>query len=283
MRRKTLIATALAALGGPALADAPAATAGYALADGGRALVVMADLAAPRKARTLPLAKPLAAIAWRPVTGELLGFARDAIVTIDPATGALSDLGATFAEGTTIAAGAMVGLDFNNAIDAVRAVTTDGDNLVYFPAGFGEGDERADSVRRFTNLAFAEGDASAGAEPVVFANAYTNAIPGRTASATFQYALDAGSNALVSLANNAGTLETVGPVTVDGAPVDIAPMGGFDIVSPREGEDHAFAILQIEGEATAGLYAIDLASGAATLIAGLGEGGFTGFAASSGM
>ncbi|MEM9971517.1 MAG: DUF4394 domain-containing protein, partial [Pseudomonadota bacterium] len=173
--------------------------------------------------------------------------------------------------------------DFNNKIDAVRAVTSTGDNLVYFPEAFGDNDERAGSVRRFTDLAYAEGDAMAGTSPTIFANAYTNAINDMTAGDTFQYALDAETDALVSLANNAGTLATIAKITVDGAPVDLAPMGGFDIVSAKEGENMGLAILQMEGASSAGLYSIDLETGAATLQADLGMGGITGFAASLGM
>ena len=40
----------------------------------------------------------------------------------------------------------------------------------------------------------------------------------------------------------------------------------------------AYAILQIEGAATAGLYSVDLGTGALTALADLGMGGFTGFA-----
>ena len=72
-------------------------------------------------------------------------------------------------------------------------------------------------------------------------------------------------------------------LTVDGQPVDVTDAGGFDIVSPAEGTDMAYAVLQIDGEATAGLYAVDLASGALSNLADLGMGGFTGFAVSKGM
>jgi hypothetical protein len=171
-----------------------------------------------------------------------------------------------------------VAFDFNNAIDAVRIVGSDGANLVYFPDEFG--DERAGSVRRFTDVFYAEGDVNEGRVPLLYANAYTNAIAEAKASSTFQYALDARTNALVSLANNAGELKTIGPVTVGGAPADITTAGGFDIVSPEEGEDHAFAILQMRGDDSSGLYRIDLGSGAARLVADLGTTGFTGFAAS---
>lgn len=60
-------------------------------------------------------------------------------------------------------------------------------------------------------------------------------------------------------------------------------MGGFDILSPAEGENQAYAILELEGSGTAGLYAIDLQTGAATLLADLGMGGLVGFAVSKAM
>jgi hypothetical protein len=56
------------------------------------------------------------------------------------------DLGATFMAEASMAEGAAVAFDFNNRIDAVRAVSSGGDNLVYFPEGFGDMDERAGSV-----------------------------------------------------------------------------------------------------------------------------------------
>lgn len=278
-------ATAIFALSAAsAAADGHAtATSGYVLADGGSALRVMSDLSSPDDVVVFDLDRSFLAIAWRPVTGALLGFAGDTIATIDPLTGEVTDLGAAFMEGARIGDGAAVAFDFNNQIDAVRAVSSAGDNLVYFPDSFGDRDDRAGSVRRFTDLAYAEGDANAGAVPMVFANAYTNAINGMTAGETFQYALDAETDALVSLANNAGTLATIAPVTVDGEPVDLLPTGGFDIVSPAEGENMAYAVLQLAGEDTMGLYVLDLETGAASLRADLGMTGVVGFAAAMGM
>ncbi len=283
MKTHSLLTSLIALAASPAFAAGHTAVSGYALADDGATLVVMSDVNAPGDVMTYNLASPLKAIAWRPVTGELLGFSDGMIAMIDPMSGEMTDLGAKFMDDAMIGDGKMVAFDFNNKIDAVRAVTSAGDNLVYFPDGFGDNDQRAGSVRRFTDLAYADGDSMAGTTPIIFANAYTNAINGETAGATFQYALDAETDTLVSLANNAGTLETIGKITVDGAPVDLAPMGGFDIVSAKEGEDMALAILQMEGAASAGLYEIDLETGAATLKADLGMGGITGFAASLGM
>ena len=270
----------LTALARPAHADNHMTLMGHALANDGSTLLVMADLSMPGEVMAYDLSMPVDAIAYRPVTGDLLGFTNGAVYTIDPMSGAMTDLGATIMEGAMVAEGAMVGFDFNNAIDAVRVVSSAGDNLVYFPEGFGDNDERAGSLRRFTDLAYAEGDANAGATPMIFANAYTNAIAGMKASGTLQYALDAETDALVTLANNAGTLATVADVTVDGMAADLSGMGGFDIVSPEEGTDMAYAVLQMEGSDNAGLYSIDLATGAATLLADLGMGGITGFAVS---
>ncbi|WP_375280340.1 DUF4394 domain-containing protein [Pseudooctadecabacter sp.] len=275
--------TALTLTAGIAAADGHASTMGYALANDGMTLVAMDSIAAPAEAQMFDLAQKVDAIAYRPVTGDLLGYTNGAIFKINPATGELTDLGATFADDAMIMDGATVAFDFNNAIDAVRAVATSGENLVYFPEGFGDMDDRANSVLRFTDLAYAEGDVNADVTPGVYANAYTNAIAGATAESTFQYALDYNANALISLANNAGTLETVAYLTVDGDTVDLSSMGGFDIVSPEVGTDAAYAILQMDGSETAGLYAIDLESGAATLLSDLGMGGITSFAVSMGM
>jgi len=175
MFRTTLTLAAFTMTSTAALADGHAGTTGYALVENGTALLTMADIAAPTATKAM-LDTPLRAIAWRPVTGTLLGYADNAMYAIDPATGTMTDLGASFMDDAAIGADAAVALDFNNAIDAVRAVSSAGDNLVYFPDGFGGGDEKQNSVRRFTGLAYADGDAMAGSTPMVFANAYTNAI-----------------------------------------------------------------------------------------------------------
>ena len=283
MKFATYTAAAALALGAsPLLAASHAGNMGFALADDGATLVVMSDIAAPGEVETFELSQSLRALAYRPVTGDLLGYADGMIVSVDPMSGEITDLGASFADDAMIGEG-YVAFDFNNAIDAVRAVGSDGANLVYFPEGFGDGDDRAGSVLRFTDTAYAEGDANAGTTPMIFANAYTNAIPDMTAGSTAQFALDAETDALVTLANNDGTLGTVGPVMVDGEAVDLSGWGGMDILSPAEGENAAYAILQMEGADTAGLYMIDLETAEATSLGDLGMGGFSGFAVAPGM
>lgn len=272
-------ATALTLCTTAGFAAGHATMTGYGLGADGASLVIFSDMSKPMGAQTLTLSGgQVDAIAYRPVTGELLGFSKAGMVyVIDTETGAMTDTGATFAPDVMMGADAAVALDFNNAIDAVRAVSSDGVNVVYFPKDFG--DDKANSVRRFTDLAYAAGDANEGATPMIFANAYTNAVNGAKQETTFQYALDSGLDALVSLANNAGTLETVAPLTLDGAPFDARITGGFDIVSAAAGADTAIALLAMEGSDTAGLYQIDLESGAMTLMGDTGMDGFTGFAA----
>ncbi|MEJ6389198.1 DUF4394 domain-containing protein [Gymnodinialimonas ulvae] len=276
------VATLALLSAGAAHADGHANLMGHALAGDGMTLVTMPSIANPGETTMFELSNRLDAIAYRPVTGELLGFSTEgAVYTINAMTGEMTNLEASFADDAMIS-GVATAFDFNNAIDAVRAVGSDGANLVYFPIGFGDGDERANSVLRFTDAFYGDADENAGTAPMIFANAYTNAIAGSTAESTFQYALDARTNALVSLANNAGELTSVAPVMVDGATVDIVTAGGFDIVSPEEGTDLAFAILQMDGAETSGLYSIDLETAEATLLADLGMVGISGFAVSQG-
>ncbi|HCQ66409.1 MAG TPA: hypothetical protein DIU07_15215 [Rhodobacteraceae bacterium] len=72
------------------------------------------------------LATRLDAIACRPVTGDPLGFSPDGtICAIDAMSSQLTDLGAGFADGAMIG-GVAVASDFNNEINAVRAVCSEG-------------------------------------------------------------------------------------------------------------------------------------------------------------
>lgn len=277
MKKTLMTASTLALLGAPVFAQDNAVT-GYALGADGTSLVTLPGLM--ETGETVTLSGILGAIAYRPVTGDLIGIAPNgAVYEIDTASGELTPTENLIGENVGITEGAMVGFDFNNNIDAVRIVATDGSNHVYFPAGFGDNDERANTVLRFTDLFYADGDENAGMTPAVFASAYTNAIVGETASATVQYVLDAETNALANLANNEGTLTTVAALTLDGEAVDISAMGDLEIISPAEGENMAYAVLMMEGAETSGIYAVDLETGALTMQADLGAMGYNGFAA----
>ncbi|MEC7259110.1 MAG: DUF4394 domain-containing protein [Pseudomonadota bacterium] len=296
MKRFTYLAAAIAT------APASSATAahlsdstGYALTGNGKRLVIYDSLGSVENSSVIKLDATIDAIAYRPVTGELYGLSKgkngDKIVVIDTMSGTTTDTGATF-NNASIGDGAKVGFDFNNAIDAARGVSTADDNVVFFPSDFQSAN--ANTVQRFTDLFYrtaatdADGDgtpdgiadANAGVNPTIFANAYTNAIAGAKASTTFQYALDSGTNSLVSLANNAGILDTIAKITFNGKEIDFTSVGGFDIISKAEGDNTAIALLNSKGKKSK-LFEIDLTTGFATLVGNTGMKNLSGFAASA--
>lgn len=280
--KHALLTTALIAAGAvPATAATFDNSMGYGLAGDGMSLSVFNDLRMPSVMSSVTLDTKIDAIAYRPVTGQLYGYANgtggapDAIYTIDVMTGMTTNVSASFDVDANIPEGAMMGMDFNNAIDAVRMVSDWRDNLVYFPDDFPSAN--AATVKRFTALTYAAGDVNEGSLTTVFANAYTNAVNGMTAGSTAQFALDSTTNSLVTLANNAGTLNTVAAVTVGGFELDFTSYGGFDILSPMEGDDLAVALLNANG--MSGLYQINLMTGEASLYQSLGSDLYTGFAA----
>ena len=277
MNRLSLSAALMCIAAAPAFAAGHAQTVGYGLAGDGTKLVVFPGLTSGGETIKLK-GGSLDAIAFRPVTGDLVGFSKSgAVYTVDTSTGKLTSTGATFAPEVTIGDGAAVAFDFNNKLDAVRAVSEDGVNVVYFPTNF-EGD-KANKVLRFTDPFYADGDVNAGATPAIFANAYTNAVNGAKQDATFQYALDANTNALVSLANNAGELKTVAALTLKGKPVNVTNAGGFEIISEATGKNQAVALLSMDGADASGLYSVNLKTGALSMMSKISGAEFNGFAA----
>ena len=224
---------------------------GVSLGDNGTTLVTMSNLNMPGALTGIPITeggmeRELSALAYRPQTGQLYGYSdqTDTVYLIDQSTGAVT-AEVTSPDATEVET---LGFDFNNQVDAARLVTTSDKNFVFDP--------KADpaTFTRVTDLAYAMGDMFDGQDPNIIGNAYTNAVP--NASTTLQYALDSQQDALVTLANNAGTLDTVGLLFSDGAPLDFGTDGGFDILSFAEGDNRAFALLSTAvGE---GLYHLDL-------------------------
>ena len=260
IRTTALAGAALVAAAGAQAA--PMDATGYSLSDGGASLVVTPRLDLPGSARERAVtldgaALTLDSLALRPNGRRLYGYseAEGAVYEIDPASGAAT-FAATLPEPSSANAN---GFDFNNQVDAARLVTGDDENFVFFPDDRAVGEPAPASVQRFTDLFYVEGDANEGANPLAVGNAYTNAVfppPG----AVVQYLLDAETDDLAILGNNAGTLETVGATGLD---FDVA--GGFDILSLEEGSNEAFALLTVGGEQA--IYGIDLETGMASLAA----------------
>ena len=221
----------------------------YSLANNGSALAIY-DVETPYKSTVIELSgdlSTLSALDFRPATGELIGYddASDSYVTVNVASGVV-----TSASGDSVTPTDTnnLDIDWNPTIDRLRTVTESDQNIVYNP----ETGQASDAAT--TSLFYADGDVQAGTDPSIVANAYTNSVA--NAETTQQYALDHASNTLVTLANNAGTLTTVGTLTMDGQLLDFDANAGFDIVTSENGMNTAYATLVTNGEAA--LYSINL-------------------------
>jgi hypothetical protein len=199
------------------------------------------------------------AIDFRPATGELYGISSaDRIHVIDIATGAVTPIGAPF---TPSLATSPVGLDFNPTVDRIRVVTASRQNLRLHPdtgavAGIDVG------------VWYSPLDAGAGIPPRLAGSAYTGNFLGSTRTTLF--GIDTGRDMLVRQGSdggaptspNTGTLFSVGALGIDAS-----DLLGFDIAA----RDAAFAAIAPEG-AAAGLYVINLATGAAASLGAIGGG-----------
>lgn len=207
----------------------------------------------------------LDALTYRPQTGQLYGYSADddAIYVVDPMTGRATvelqsdqDLPEGF-----------VSFDFNPTLDAVRIVNADRSNVVYFPQDSADTQGRA-GVLTFapTDLFYADGYDETDA-PGVLGNGYTNQVPlDETGGMTVQYVLDADTDTLGILNNNAGSIDFVADVTLmgTGEGVDFDLAGGFDVFTAPDGTNIGYALLETVGGV--GFYEIGLQSGVATLI-----------------
>ena len=195
----------------------------------------------------------LVGIDVRPKDGMLYGLTTAArLVTIDPTTGAATvkaTLSADAADTTTpysAMQGTAFAVDFNPMADRLRVIGNSGQSL---------------RINVDTGATTTDGSINrAGVAPVVAAAAYTNSIPG--ASATQLFDLDSASSVL-ALQNppNDGTLLDVGALGVT-----IAGDGGMDIGGGANGL--VLAALRTAAGGASSLYRIDLTTGAATLANG---------------
>jgi hypothetical protein len=189
------------------------------------------------------------AIDYRPQTNQLYALGSlGRLYVIDPATAVATQVGTNV---SLPLAGTAYGFDFNPTVDRIRVVSNGDQNLRLNPV-------TGDIAATDTNLAYAAGDPNFGANPDVYASAYTNNFAGATT--TVLYGIDNGTQMLVTQnPPNSGTLNTVGPLGVV-SPFTIT-FRGFDIVTDG-GVDTAYAVNQESGDGV--LYRINLATGAAT-------------------
>ncbi|QDT67471.1 hypothetical protein MalM25_03700 [Planctomycetes bacterium MalM25] len=193
-------------------------------------------------------------IDFRPATGELYALGSTSrLYTLSTATGSATEVGAgPFSPPIN---GSAFGFDFNPVIDRIRLDSDVNKNYVLNP-----NDGTATEV---TDLFYGPGDPNEGQDPNVVHAAYTNSTFGGSAS-TQLYGIDTGFDILVTQANSAGTLGTVGAIGTD-----ITPTGGFDISGVT-----GVAYLAIE-DATASkttFWTVDLSTGIGSPVGEVGGG-----------
>ncbi|MGJ8726426.1 MAG: DUF4394 domain-containing protein [Roseibacillus sp.] len=150
--------------------------------------------------------------------------------------------------------GSSYGFDFNPAFMSgtfARIISDLDDNRVI------SGEDGSYLGADKTDVFYDVGDANEGANPNINHIGYTNSILGSTA--TQQYGIDSTLDVLVTVANNAGTLATVGSLGVDAG-----ELGGFDIAGTT-GE----AFLGFQDGVDSELYSINLMDGSATSLGSL--------------
>ncbi len=217
-----------------------------ALTSGNRLIAFdSATPATPTTGFTLNVGEPLVGLDFRPATGDLYGIG---------ASGRLYGFNLTtntpipFSGTPTPLNGTRFGFDFNPTVDRIRVTSDTEQNIRLNP---NDGSLTATDVP----LSYALGDAHAGANPNIVGSAYTNNFAGATS--TTLYNIDSNLDTLVYQdPPNSGLLHTVGSLGVN-----TSDLVGFDI---SQGTGTAYASLTVGG--TAGLYTINLANGAATLV-----------------
>jgi hypothetical protein len=195
----------------------------------------------------------LVGIDVRPKDGVLWGLTSGRrLVTIDPATGVATiktTLNADAADTTAPFAGMQgtaFAVDFNPVADRLRVISNTGQSL---------------RINVDTGATTTDGEINrAGTPASIAAAAYTNSIPGATATQLFD--IDSNSSVL-ALQNppNDGTLVNVGALGVT-----VAGDGGMDIGGGANGL--VLAALRTTQGGASSLYRVDLTTGAATLVNG---------------
>jgi hypothetical protein len=194
----------------------------------------------------------VSAIECRPDTGQLYLLTNqvpslgntDALYTLDPVTGVATRVAALQPAPTGIA----FGFDFDPVGGQIRLFSNREENFSVDPTN--------GNATAATAVSYPPGDPGFGANPCLEGAAFANSAGGGPPTL---YGIDTSTNTLVTLPTPAtGVMHTIGPIGADAA-YDFA---GFDIAA----DGTAFAAFALEPSLNSGLYTIDLATGAATLV-----------------
>jgi hypothetical protein len=196
----------------------------------------------------------------RPSNGKLYALGSTSrLYVIDRATGVATQVGS--GSFTTPLSGTDFGFDFNPVADLIRVVSDTDQNLRINP-------DTAAIVGPDTTLAYVVADVNVLTNPNVVALGYDQNVPG-TATTT-AYGIDSGVDALVRLGDvngtptgpNSGQLHTIGGLgtTANGLTnLDITPTAAYASITAASGTSSS-------------LYTVNLATGAATLVAPIAGG-----------
>ena len=191
------------------------------------------------------------------------------LYTVDEDTAVVTPVGEPFAARLE---GAEFGFDFNPAVDRIRVVSADGQNMRLHPDTGAVVDANADTPGLQTDgkLAYAAGDVQAGKTPAVVGAAYSyNKTNPRI---TTNYVLDATAGSLAMQGSREGVTPAVSPNT--GSLFTVGSLrqpfqtAAFDIQAVS---DVAFAALNA-GSGPSRWVTIDLQTGTATTLGNVGGG-----------
>lgn len=201
----------------------------------------------------------LLGIDYRPADGLLYGVGTgDKVFSINPVSGAATDVTAASLLGTAVGGGlgggTEFGIDFNPVVNRLRIVSDADKNLRIFGAA-----ENVDA-----SLVYQVGDANFGANPNITAVAYTNPDT-NPATGTTLYGIDTALNVLVlhNTAPGFQNLQTLGSLGVD-----FPAASGFDISASGT----AYAGFYDPGAGVSQLYTLNLGTGSASLVGSIGGG-----------
>ena len=221
----------------------------------------------------LPPGEALVGIDYRIARGVLYTLTTSGrLYTVNTATGELTAVGG--APSAVPLRGTAFGFDFNPAADRIRVVSDQAQNLRLHPdtGGTVDGDPNTPGVQGDPDLAYAPGDAGAGKLPQVVAAGYT--YNKQNDKITTNYAIDRAAGTLVMQGSREGVEPVVSPNT--GRLTTVGPLGtgpvrdaSLDISDVRNA---ALAALTTTDGRTR-LYRVDLATGRATAVGTLIDGG----------
>lgn len=236
----------------------------------------------------------LVGIDFRPQTGQLYALGVNAaadtgtLYLVDPFTGVATPIGtpgqiAFTTDGATVVdlpdpfAGAQYGFNFNPSVDRIRVVTSSGLNFRLNPDSGApvDGNNGGGAVAGVNPDGSLNG-ATLGASAVAYTNNHSRDLA--VTGSTTLYVLDSTTNALyIQNPPNNGTLTSPLTVTLGGVTLDFNGDAGFDIsddvrvaASNVPATGSGYAALNVGGNT--GLYRINLATGAATLLGSIGTG-----------